>query len=362
MKCTFPHMGTMYVAVESLLEGLGHEVVVPPPITERTISLGQHGAPETACLPLKINLGNYIEAMENGAEVILMGGGVGPCRFGYYAEVQREILKDAGYNFEMMVLEPPKGQLSLAWQRFKPLLTKASISEAIAAVRLAWAKAQIVDDIEKLTHQVRAYETVRGSATTARSKAITMLRQAKNTRDLPRLVEEIKALFQQVPVDPQRQPVVIGLVGEIYVMLEPFANRHLERLLGEMGVLVRRSAFLSDWLRGQFFNLLRFDVQKKARLLAGPYLPHFVGGHGLESVADSVNYANNRVDGIIHVAPFTCMPEIVAQSILPKVSADLDLPIMTLVVDEHSAEAGIITRLEAFTDMVRRRRARQAES
>lgn len=362
MKCTFPHMGTMYVAVESLLEGLGHEVVVPPPITERTISLGQHGAPETACLPLKINLGNYIEAMENGAEVILMGGGVGPCRFGYYAEVQREILKDAGYNFEMMVLEPPKGQLSLAWQRFKPLLTKASISEAIAAVRLAWAKAQIVDDIEKLTHQVRAYETVRGSATTARSKAITMLRQAKNTRDLPRLVEEIKALFQQVPVDPQRQPVVIGLVGEIYVMLEPFANRHLERLLGEIGVLVRRSAFLSDWLRGQFFNLLRFDVQKKARLLAGPYLPHFVGGHGLESVADSVNYANNRVDGIIHVAPFTCMPEIVAQSILPKVSADLDVPIMTLVVDEHSAEAGIITRLEAFTDMVRRRRARQAES
>jgi predicted nucleotide-binding protein (sugar kinase/HSP70/actin superfamily) len=362
VKCTFPHMGTMYVAVESLLEGLGHEVVVPPPITERTISLGQHGAPETACLPLKINLGNYIEAMENGAEVILMGGGVGPCRFGYYAEVQREILKDAGYNFEMMVLEPPKGQLSLAWQRFKPLLTKASISEAIAAVRLAWAKAQIVDDIEKLTHQVRAYETVRGSATTARSKAITMLRQAKNTRDLPRLVEEIKALFQQVPVDPQRQPVVIGLVGEIYVMLEPFANRHLERLLGEMGVLVRRSAFLSDWLRGQFFNLLRFDVQKKARLLAGPYLPHFVGGHGLESVADSVNYANNRVDGIIHVAPFTCMPEIVAQSILPKVSADLDVPIMTLVVDEHSAEAGIITRLEAFTDMVRRRRARQAES
>lgn len=362
MKCTFPHMGTMYVAVESLLEGLGHEVVVPPPITERTISLGQHGAPETACLPLKINLGNYIEAMENGAEVILMGGGVGPCRFGYYAEVQREILKDAGYNFEMMVLEPPKGQLSLAWQRFKPLLTKASISEAIAAVRLAWAKAQIVDDIEKLTHQVRAYETVRGSATAARSKAITMLRQAKNTRDLPRLVEEIKALFQQVPVDPQRQPVVIGLVGEIYVMLEPFANRHLERLLGEMGVLVRRSAFLSDWLRGQFFNLLRFDVQKKARLLAGPYLPHFVGGHGLESVADSVNYANNRVDGIIHVAPFTCMPEIVAQSILPKVSADLDVPIMTLVVDEHSAEAGIITRLEAFTDMVRRRRARQAES
>ncbi|HBT16035.1 MAG TPA: CoA protein activase, partial [Firmicutes bacterium] len=70
-------------------------------------------------------------------------------------------------------------------------------------------------------------------------------------------------------------------------------------------------------------------------------------GHGLESVAHSVAMAREGIDGIVHVLPFTCMPEIVAQSVLPQVSRDYQLPILTLVVDEHSAEAGVHTRLEA---------------
>ena len=52
------------------------------------------------------------------------------------------------------------------------------------------------------------------------------------------------------------------------------------------------------------------------------------------------------VDGIVHILPFTCMPEIVAQSILPLVSRDYQLPILTMVVDEHTGIAGVRTRLE----------------
>ena len=55
------------------------------------------------------------------------------------------------------------------------------------------------------------------------------------------------------------------------------------------------------------------------------------------------------------ILPFTCMPEVVAQAILPAVSQDLDLPILSLVVDEHTGEAGFQTRLEAFVDLISRR-------
>ena len=44
--------------------------------------------------------------------------------------------------------------------------------------------------------------------------------------------------------------------------------------------------------------------------------------------------------------PFTCMPEIIAQSVLTKVSADLQIPILFLIVDEHTGEAGYQTRLK----------------
>ena len=114
MKVTFPHMGTAYIPFRALIEGLGHEVIVAPACTQRTLSLGTRYAPESACLPLKINIGNYLEAAELGAEAIVMAGGIGPCRFGFYAYVQQEILRDIGCDMEMIILEPPCQRVAAA--------------------------------------------------------------------------------------------------------------------------------------------------------------------------------------------------------------------------------------------------------
>ena len=56
IKITFPHMGTMWVPVKGMLEHLGLEVIVPPPCTRKTLSLGVRHSPEFACLPFKINI------------------------------------------------------------------------------------------------------------------------------------------------------------------------------------------------------------------------------------------------------------------------------------------------------------------
>ena len=81
-----------------------------------------------------------------------------------------------------------------------------------------------------------------------------------------------------------------------------------------------------------------------------------IGGDALESVSD-VAYANERgVDGIIHVSPFTCMPEIMSQNIFPTMRENCEIPILTLIMDEQTGRAGYITRLEAFVDLMRRRK------
>jgi len=64
MKITFPHMGNTYIAVKALLDDIGAEYVIPPLNSKRSLELGTKYAPEMACLPLKINIGNYIEAYE----------------------------------------------------------------------------------------------------------------------------------------------------------------------------------------------------------------------------------------------------------------------------------------------------------
>ena len=54
--------------------------------------------------------------------------------------------------------------------------------------------------------------------------------------------------------------------------------------------------------------------------------------------------------------PFSCMPEIVAQNILPKVSIQENIPVLELVLDEQTGKAGNITRIEAFADLIKRRK------
>ena len=56
------------------------------------------------------------------------------------------------------------------------------------------------------------------------------------------------------------------------------------------------------------------------------------------------------------------MPEIVAQGILVKVSQDLDIPVLSLMVSEQTGAAGLRTRLEAFCDLLEGRRKKLGQS
>ena len=77
MKLTFPHLGNTYICVKAMLDDLGVECVVPPFNNKKALELGTKYVPEMVCLPLKINIGNYIQAYEMGADTILMAGGCG---------------------------------------------------------------------------------------------------------------------------------------------------------------------------------------------------------------------------------------------------------------------------------------------
>jgi predicted nucleotide-binding protein (sugar kinase/HSP70/actin superfamily) len=151
----------------------------------------------------------------------------------------------------------------------------------------------------------------------------------------------------------RKAPLRIGVIGEIYTILDPFSSLDMEKSLGYMGVEVDRSLYLSGWVGKHILQGWRqgYRPLKQYEKLARPYLPHFVGGHGQETVGAAVEFARRRVDGVIHLLPLNCMPEIVAAAILPQIQRDYGIPMMTLTVDEHTGRAGFQTRLEAFADL-----------
>ena len=86
-----------------------------------------------------------------------------------------------------------------------------------------------------------------------------------------------------------------------------------------------------------------------------------IGGECIETIGDTVYAAKHGVDGVIHIMPFSCMPEIVSQNILSKVSKEENIPVLSLVLDEQTGKAGYITRVEAFIDLIKRRKLKQSK-
>jgi len=172
-------------------------------------------------------------------------------------------------------------------------------------------------------------------------------------------LQEIK----KTPIDPNKEVLKVDLTGEIFMVLDSFSNQNLERELGKLGVETKRSMSLGGWLKTAIIpKFMRKEEThiERAFKFAKPYLLRDIGGDAIESVSD-VAYATSRgIDGIIHISPFTCMPEIMSQNIFPRMRQDGAIPILPLVLDEQTGTAGFVTRLEAFVDLMRRKKMQVA--
>lgn len=70
-------------------------------------------------------------------------------------------------------------------------------------------------------------------------------------------------------------------------------------------------------------------------------------------------FQRQRVDGVIHLTTFGCGPDSLLNKLIELTAKEhKETPFMTLTIDEHTGEAGMNTRLEAFVDMVLRKKKR----
>lgn len=78
-------------------------------------------------------------------------------------------------------------------------------------------------------------------------------------------------------------------------------------------------------------------------------------GYHLAGAAVSFMYSSRPLDGIIFMTCFSCGQDALIGEVVRYQAQKLNIPYMILSLDEHTAEAGFVTRLEAFVDMLHRR-------
>ncbi len=344
---SFPHMGSYYVPTYSLLSRIcwNIEILIPQKITKKTMELGEKYSPDFVCTPFKYNLGNFIESLDKGANVLMQAGG--GCRFGYYAELQEQILHDLGYEFIFITLFNTKGINKYeVFKKFKKINPKLKFINFAYHFMLTIKMLGILDDLESKIRRNISFEVNKGEFETIHKNLLKELKYVKNFRHLSEINIKYNENLKNVKIDKNNSKLKVGIIGELYDVMEPFSNFFIEEQLAKMNIEVRRDVTVSYLLFG------KRKAEKELLKTANKYIKYALGADGTESVAHSKEMCENGFDGIIHIKPFGCTPEINAMPILQKISRDYNVPIIYFTFDMQTSETGIKTRLEAFYDML----------
>jgi predicted nucleotide-binding protein (sugar kinase/HSP70/actin superfamily) len=144
-----------------------------------------------------------------------------------------------------------------------------------------------------------------------------------------------------LPAGPTGQgDINIALVGHEYLIHDYYISHDLPSKLGRLGANVTyMSQVPADAIESE---LERYGG------IAWTYEKELLG-------AASYFLRRPDVDGVMLVEGFACGPDsIIGEIITREVVKEGSPPLTTLVLDEHTGEAGVATRVEAFVDLIRR--------
>jgi predicted CoA-substrate-specific enzyme activase len=363
----------------------GYDARVLPEENKESFEIGRSLTRGSECLPCALTLGTFLKTLREqprgGKHAFFMPSSKGPCRFGQYTILHRQILDREGLGDEVAILAPASNN---AYQGLTSPMRR-SLFKAIACA----------DILLKAQCKVRPYEVNAGETDRVVNEGAELL--GKTIEDHGDIVETLRAAIQKIaaiPTSGPRKPLV-GIVGEIYVRNNMYANEDvigaIETFGGEAWMLP-----ITDWVLytsslenfkeefpGTIFSwdkadtLITYTWMKhwETKLMAAaspflddrheprfqecleiatPYIPFYLGGEGKLSVGRAMKFAQQGAAMVVNCAPFGCMPETVATAIFGRLSADVDMPIVSLFYD---GSGGQNRRLEVFlNNAVRGRR------
>lgn len=343
---SFPHLGPYYIPIKYIIEKTTKcQTIIPPENNQQTISLGSRYSPDDICMPFKYNLGNYLNALNQGANILIQAGG--GCRYGYFAELQEQILKDLDYDFKFINLIKDNHVSILKMYKFaKSLNPKLNIFLYFYYLIQGFLIIIFMDKLDNYLRKNMGFEKEPKSFENAELKMHKEYLNPKlNIIKIIKIYTKYKKIYHQIELKNIPRTKIL-LIGELYSLMDLNSSHNLERNLIKQGIEVSRYTNLT-------YLLITKKFMRRILLYKGKeYLKYTLGADGTESVAHALDHVKKGVDGIIHIKSFSCVPEINAMPILSQISEDYHTPIIYLSFDGENNIANIDTKLEAFYDMI----------
>ena len=316
-----------YPFLYGFFKALGVEIILSDNTTKKTLAEGASRVVTETCLPVKVFVGHVLNLIEKGVDKIFVPSyqSIAPkiyncSKIRGLPDLIRNVVK------EKFTLVEPTLDKSAKNQGLKEFLVECASYFNITDMNL-------IKEAEKAGWKVWNNFNVMLKSGIQYAKALDYAIQGKVC-----VAEE----------DKKDYPITIALVSHAYNIYDERTSMKIFEKLDKMNVRVCTALQLSQ--------------------------EHLVDG--ISALGQSYYWANetemtgcaghymkdSKVDGMITLTAFGCGPDSLMLERITRKAKEYAMPLLNLTIDEHTGEAGFVTRLEAFVDMLfRKQRAAEMQ-
>lgn len=297
---------------------LGFEIVLSDNTTKKTISDGASLVVTETCLPIKVFVGHVINLIEKGVKNIFVPSvqSIAPkiyncSKIRGLPDLIRNIIK-ADFNLIEATLDKSEKDRNLI-----DFLTEIAQQFGISDVNL-------IKNAQKAGFVVQNNFNV----------------MMQNGLDFDEALKNAKSGRVIISAKKDEKAINVALIGHGYNIYDKRVCMDIFKKLDEMDVRVYNAFQLTqEQLKGGM-NALNASLY-----WANQYEMTGCAGH---------YFQDEKIDGVITLTAFGCGPDSLMLEDIRRKAKNYNKPLLNLTLDEHTGEAGFITRLEAFCDMLYR--------
>ena len=315
---------TNYPFYHGFFTALGLEIVLSDKTTSKIIKDGNKYLVSDTCLPIKVFVGHIVNLLDKGVTNIFVPS-----------------IQSTGYKINNCskirgLPEIIRNIINKPFNMIEPTLDK---TENIGFYDFWYKTAESIGITDKklIKKAINA-----GWETYDNFKAMAESGIDYNTA----LDNAVNGVFEKKNVQVVR-PVSVVIMAHGYNLFDERISLNLIKKLEKMDIKV--------------YTALNVSKENSVNsLLALGETQYWANELDLTGVA-AYYMLNKKVDGIIALSAFGCGPDSLMIDEIDYHAKNLGMPMLHLNIDEHTGEAGFVTRLEAFADMLFRKKRRNLE-
>ncbi|MHB8171428.1 MAG: acyl-CoA dehydratase activase-related protein [Thermincolia bacterium] len=310
---------TYYPLWREFFTSLGAEVMVSSPTTKGIVNQGVKKAVDEACLPVKLYYGHVIDLIGK-VDYLFLPRMVSVEAKTYICPKFLGLPDMIRHNVDNL-----------------PTLIDVNINRHKNDKQLYGAVYQVGKIFSANPFNIY---TAFNRALKVQNRYETLLQQGILPFEALSVLERGVGEGEETATPQQGMELNIALVGHPYNIYDNYISMNLIEKLKTMGAMVMTPEAVAP-------EVVEGEANKLPKKM--------FWNMGKKMVGSAYHFLNRPdVDGIIHLAAFGCGPDSFTGELVEReVRRKKTVPFLNLTIDEHTGEAGIVTRLEAFVDMIR---------